>query len=385
MVGLRSVFPCLSVRVLYGRWHYEQFEGKRSIQLPELTIASDTLTGEVFQNRQVITYRQSDPREAFSEILALYFSQGLTFLQIHPLTDVNEHAVGLVEVTALEETIPDYSQELLNLLVQQVGVLLEAGQPKEAKASREKRPPAPELLTRLKEYEEEIQQAREREALFYSLTRYFRDTVRLVDAWKSLQDLTPDNEISNYDFHQHSEFYFQQAYKFSELLLYSYKMQKRELQLHLNRQDILTLIHWSISEFTQYHRKTSLNIRTQFPANPVEVKVDGYLFRIAVMYALENLFLQSRHLHYNHCFAIDVADRSDTVHLKLNIERDPLMQQLTSQDFNLKEFMNQPLDEYGLLSLYLPFVKLAIAEQHGSVSEIHREQELVGIEMEFPK
>lgn len=384
MHGINSFFPSLSVRVYHGGWYYEHFEHQTSMELPPLSIEEKTLTGHVLHEKQAISYQKEKEAGRFQIELEQYFAQGVECLQIFPLLDVNQEALGIVEVTTQTSEIPVYQQELIELLIQQLSILLETGQ-RSLPQSQRKRAPGPELLERLQQYEEEITNAREREELFYSLIRYFRDTVRMVDAWRYLQSLTPQNEIGKYDFDQHADFYFQRAYKFAELLLCSYKIQHQDLRPQLKKNDIVILIHESITEFTRYHRKASLNLRTQLEPGKAEAMVDVSLFKIAIVYALEHLFLQTSHLRDNNCLVIEVKNLEKEVMVSVRIEEDPLVEQLKLDTFYFEKYMEGPLDEYGLRNLFLPFVKLAITTQNGMISTEEYKEHITSMQVMLPK
>ncbi|MBF0288138.1 MAG: hypothetical protein HQM14_10000 [SAR324 cluster bacterium] len=384
MLGIHSFFPSLSVRVCHGGWYYEHFETQTSMKLPPLSIEETTLTGHVLHEKQSISYQKKDNTSKFQIELELYFSQGISCLQVFPLLDVHQNALGIVEITTRAEEIPTYQQELMELFIQQLSLLLETG-PSPLSKLHEKRKNTPELQDRLRQYEEEIANMREREDLFYSLIRYFRDSIRMIDAWRYLKSLTPQNEIGKYDFNQHADFYFQRTYKFAELLMCGYKIQRQDLQPQLKKKDLIILIHESISEFTQYHRKASLNLQTRLEQRSAQAMVDVSLFKTAIVYALEHLFLQTSHLRDNNCLVIEVKNMEKEVLINVSIEEDPLLEQLKSETFDFDRYMEGPLDEYGLRNLFLPFVKLAIATQNGMLSTEAYKEHIISISIRIPK
>lgn len=385
MLGVNSFFPCASVRIYYGGWYYEHFENQRSLNLPPLSSDSENLVEFVMKGGESIFFQKEASHDTFQAELDLYFANDIQELRIYPIVDVNHETLGVVEFTIAQKTVSPYQQELVAMIIQHLSVLLEVGQKTLGKTPKNKRSPAPELLSRLKKYEDELEEAQQREKLFYSLIRYFRDTVKMVDAWRSLQSLTPENEIGQYDFSHHSDFYFRRAYKFSELLLYSYKIRFNEHPPQLMDSDIITLIHKSLSEFTRHHQKISLNVKTLFPVTPAEAMVDPSMFHIAILYALEHLFLQNSQQRDNNCLVIEVKKLAVSTKINLRIEKDPLIEQLHGHNFDFEEYMDAPLDEYGLGNLYLPFVKMAITNQGGMVVTDGEGLNLSKIEIEIPK
>ena len=385
MLGVNSFFPCLSVRVYYGGWYYEHFENQKCFDFPPLSLEEATLTGAVFQKKETFFWQEGEACEPFQKDIEIYQKHQVALLQIFPILDVNQQGLGIIEVTSHLKNILSYQQELMELLIRQLGVLLEAGQQSKAKPSREKRSPSPELLERLWRYEKEIEAAHEQEMLFYSLIRYFRDTTRLIEAWRHLQSLTPENEIGKYDFNRQADLYFQKAYKFSNLLLYSYKIRNQDGPVKSQRQDLIALIHRSISEFTQQHHQSTLNIRTQFPSEKTPAVVDGSLFYIAIIYALEHLFLQTNQTQENYCFVIVLKRLKTYIQVVIQTELDPLVKQLKVQDLAFDQYMETSLGEYGLESLFLPFAKLAVTRQGGSMSTRNNRKQGTAITLEFPK
>ncbi len=385
MLGVNSFFSCLSVRVYYGGWSYEHFENQKFFDFPLLSLEEGTLTGFVFQKKEPFFWQEGEACEPFQKEIEIYQKHQVALLQIYPILDVNQQVLGIIEVTSNLKNILSYQQELMELLIGQLGVLLETGQQSKAKPSHEKRPPSPELLDRLWRSEKEIEEAHEQEMLFYSLIRYFRDTIRLIEAWRHLQSLTPENEIGKYDFNRHADFYFEKAYKFSNLLLYSYKIRNQDCQIKAQSEDLVALIHRSISEFTREHHQSALNIRTQFPAEKTQAVVDVSLFYIAIIYALEHLFLQTHQTQENYCLVIVLKRLKTHTRVVIQTELDPLVKQLKVQDLAFDQYMETSLGDYGLEALFLPFAKLAVTRQGGRMSTGNNGKQGTAITIEFPK
>lgn len=385
MMSVNSFFPCASVRVFFGGWYYEHFDYQKSLNLPPLSTEPNTLTGLVLKQQEPAYFTENHPSHQFQEELDLYFQQGVEELRIFPLVDNEELPMGLVELTTMNGKNPEYQQDLLQLTIIQLSTLLDRGKKAPETPVKNKRTPSPELLGRLKRAEDELETAQERERLFYSLTRYFRDTVRMIDAWKHLQTLTPENEIGEYDFSHHADFYFQRAFKFSELLLYSYKIRFNDHSVQLKDHDLVSLIHESMVEFTRHHQKSSINLRTEFPPGAVEAMVDQPLFHTAILYAMEHLFLQNSNRKDNNCLVIEAQTYGKSAHVRLSNEKDPLVQQLQADQFNFEEYMEAPLDEYGLNNLYLSFIKMAITNQGGTVRTEGQGAQVQAISIEIPR
>lgn len=394
MLGISSIYPCTSVRVFFGGWHYEHFTDKR-IKLPALAIESNQRSSQVFRNQQEFIYTNGKSKDDSAAGLEEYIKQGINQIQMIPFSDVNQLPLGFVEITSNETNIPPIQQELLRLLIRQLATLLETSQQSVRKPKLEQRKTPPELLGRLQGYEEEnqklaeklqenIKQARDRETVFYSLIRYFRDTVKMIDAWNHLKSLTPEGKLAEYDFQQHTEHYVQQAFKFSELLLYIYKLQQQEIQMQYMTHEFVPLIYSGIEQFTKNHNDTALELKTNFPAAPVHPQLDSFLFRTAVVYALEHLFLMTSRQKHAVPIVIDAYSTDEMVQLVLRIEPDPLMKTLSPQEFDFSSFMHEPLDDYGLSTLFLPFVNLAITSQGGICKVMEGGDNLICITIQLP-
>ncbi|MGK5093161.1 hypothetical protein WDW89_14240 [Deltaproteobacteria bacterium TL4] len=396
MVQVPSLFPCVGVRVFFNNWHYEHFIEKR-MKLPALHPEAHAMASQVFKESHSYTYQKDSSQNPPFEEAREYLKQGITQIQIFPLKDVNQNSIGLVELLSQEAEGSEEQQQLLRLLIQQLSLFLESCHKSIRQGSQEKSKVTPTLLLgRLQQHEmeiknlseklqENIRQAREREVVFYSLIRYFRDTVKMIDVWNYLKGLTPENELGRYDFQQHADQYGKQAFQFSELLLYLYKLEHQEFEPTLNRHNVIDLIHQALETFTQQHQQASFNVRTSFPEGGIaEAMLDSVLFRTAVNYGLEYLFLKISDRHLNTAIVIE-TDAFDThVRLVLRLEPDPFMKQLNPQEFDFSNFMKQPLDEYSLSSLFLPFVKLSLQAQHGQCSVVEGGDSMLKIIIDMP-
>jgi len=313
MLGVNSFFPCLSVRVYYGGWPYEHFENQKSFDFPPLSLEEETLTGTVFQKKENFFWQEGETGEPFQKGIEIYKKHQVALLQIYPILDANQQVLGIIEVTSHLKNILSYQQELMELLIRQLGVLLETGQQSKTKPSREKQPSSPELL------------------------------------------------------------------------LYSYKIRNQDGPIKSQRQDLIALIHRSISEFTRQHHQSPLNIRTQFPSEKTQAVIDESLFYIAIIYALEHLFLQTNQTQENYCFVIVLKRLKTYIQIVIQTELDPLVKQLKIQDLAFDRYMETSLGEYGLESLFLPFAKLAVTRQGGNLSTRNNGKQGTAITLEFPK
>lgn len=382
MIGLPSIFPCVSVRIFFGGWHYEHFFGNKDLNLPPLNPTTNPLVDYVYREQEEFVYSTNQSQNEFEEQLEQYLLKGISLIQMYPFTDVNGMPLGFVEVTSHEVEIPKTQILLLKQLVFQLGVLLETSQSSVQIASKTKRTPSPELITRLQEYEEElhrlsekleenVRQEKDRESIFYSLVRYFRDTIRMIEAWEDLQKLTPESEIERYDFQNHSKKYVKQAFRFSELLLQIYRLQRNTNNSNISISKCSDLIHRGIEEFTSFHPTERLNLKTTFPPNIPSMYAEPFLFEKAIVYILEYMNLAIVDEDQPTYLSIDITPQKEIIQIDFQIEQDPAFAQLQANQFDFQKYMQKPLDEYGMYSLYLPFVNLAISSQGGNISIDH--------------
>lgn len=396
MYNIASLYPCASVRVFFNNWNYEHFIKKR-MKLTALHPESHQIAQKVFEENQPYFYnKNSDTKPPFEEAQE-YLNLGITQIQIYPLKDVNQNTIGVIELLSQENEASGEQHQLLKLIIQQLSLFLETSQKSIRQNPREQKKPAPTLLGRLQQHEAEIEklsdklqdsvrQSAEREVVFYSLIRYFRDTVKMIEVWNHLKSLTPKSEIGKYDFQQHADHYGKQAFQFSELLLYLYKLERQELVPTINHHDMIDIIYQALETFTSQHRQASFNIRTSFPeAETHEAKLDEFLFKTAVSYALEYLHLRISDQHLNTAIVIDTDVVDSYSRLIFRLEPDPFMKQLHPKEFDFSNFMKQPLEEYSLSSMFLPFINLSIQAQQGKCSVVEGGDSMIKITIDLPK
>ncbi|MBF0238198.1 MAG: hypothetical protein HQM12_10860 [SAR324 cluster bacterium] len=395
MFGLPEIYPLVSVRVYFNNWHYEHFPKKR-ITLPSLAVDSNQLARHVFQQKQPFLYHKENANTTYFKELDSYLKQGIVQIQMIPLVDVNQMPLGFVEVASDVIEISDFSKDLLHQLVHQLEVFLETSLGSVRRQDNMARQSSPELLGRLKQYEDEIRQlserlqesvkyAQEREGVFYSLIHYFRDSVRMIDAWNHLKSMATEGSLNQYDFQRHTDFYLEQTFRFSELLLHIHKLQRGTLKPQLEELLLQSCVHDGIAGFTTRHPEAPLNLKVALPRHPVAVLADSLLFETAITYVLEHLFTLVATQDINVVFAVEGDVENNHIILRIGFDLDPLIQQIHEDPLDFDTFMRQPLDNYGLSMLYMPFVHLALQVQDGQCQVNQNSTEQMCVTISIPR